>query len=159
MNKRAFSLLELVLGMALFSMVITTGTAVLLSTLRSSRKAAAIASAKSEGAYALSAMEMMIRFAPIIKCTPPNSLDITRPNDETVTYSLSGTRIASGSAFLTSINVVVTTPCADVFTCTGNTVEICFEIDNAGGVDVTDKAGPGGGIRFQTWVTSRNQYY
>jgi prepilin-type N-terminal cleavage/methylation domain-containing protein len=163
MKNKGFSLIEILLGLALFSMAMSTATVIMYSSLRSSRKAAAVAMAKSEGAYALGAMESMIKFATDISCPPGgNSVNVTRLNPgPTIAYTFDTVnhRIASNGAALTSSNVTVTVgTCPAIFSCSDKTVSICFEIDNASGVDVTDKAGEGGGIKFQSWATSRNQY-
>jgi prepilin-type N-terminal cleavage/methylation domain-containing protein len=164
MKLKGFSLIEIILGLALFSMVMSSSMVVMYSSLRSSRKAAAIAMAKAEGAYTLGAMEYMIRFAKNVVCNTGNSLTVTRLNSTTpIVYTFSGSQIASNGAALTSNNVRVSS-CGPTFTCSpvneGKMVEICFQIDNAGGIDVTDRAGAlgGNGIRFHSWVTSRNQF-
>jgi prepilin-type N-terminal cleavage/methylation domain-containing protein len=163
MKKKGFSLMEVLLGLALFSMAMSTATVVMYSSLRSSRKAAAIAMAKAEGAYALSAMESMIKFATDVNCPAGGQrVDVTRLNPGpkiAYTFDSGNHRIASNGAALTS-NKVSVSSCGTTFSCAGKTVEICFEIDNAGGIDVTESAGEfgGGGIRFHSWATSRNQY-
>jgi prepilin-type N-terminal cleavage/methylation domain-containing protein len=178
MRRKGFSLIEILLGMALFAMVMSAAMSVLYSSLKSSRKAAAVTSAKAEGAYALRAMESMIRFATDIECINNNTVKVYRVKEEgeeiqdVIVYELLSNRIASRSAntaetpiptspprYLTSTNMTVTTTTclsAAMFTCSGDAVAICFEINNVEGMDLTDKAGVGGGLKFQTWVTARN---
>lgn len=169
MNRKGFSLIEVLLGVTLFALLLVATTSIMISSLRSSRKAAAIALAKTEGAYALQAMGRMIKFANEIKsgdCTA-TSLTIQRTstnqnNNEPITYSLVSSHLASNSgalqSSLTSGDVSVTLGgCTQVFTCDANrrSVSICFTINNVKGQDVTDNAGTNG-IMFQSMVTILN---
>lgn len=178
MRRKGFSLIEILLGMALFAMVMSAAMSVLFTSLKSSRKAAAVTSAKAEGAYALRAMESMIRFATDIECVDSNTIKVYRVKDEeenrqdVIVYELLSNRVASRSANLASTPIPTSAPryltttdmtvsaaaClgSAMFTCSGDAVAICFEINNVEGMDLTDKAGVGGGLKFQTWVTARN---
>lgn len=173
--KGGFTLVELLLGIALFAVVFSAAGVVLFSSLRSSRKAAAVNVAKSEGAYALRAMSDMIRYAEAVQCHATNlRLQVTRTNRNQLVYrfdsastpdkiaSASGTFTSSGTTIdLTSENVNVTIP-ADcggaMFTCAPNnrSVSICFMVDNVAGVDVTDRAMGTEGILFRTQVSVLN---
>jgi prepilin-type N-terminal cleavage/methylation domain-containing protein len=158
MSKRGFSLIEVILGLALFSILISTAMAIMFSSVRSSRKAAAVALAKTEGAYAMQAMSRMIYFAGKITCGPSTQLTVERMNLEKITYKLDtfNNRLASGSSNLTSSEVKVTQgSCPAIFTCTNKSVNVCFVIDNANGMDVSDKAGVNG-IMFQSMITIIN---
>ncbi len=153
--KRAFSLVEMLVGLGLFAILGTVTAVMLLSAMRGARKAAAINLAKNEGQYALNAMAQTTRFAKSAACTT-TTLTLTKTDDTTVDYSLAGGTIASGSANLTSQQVAVTVPLTcpggGMFTCSGRTVQICFNIDSATALDVTETAG----ILFKTSVVLRN---
>jgi prepilin-type N-terminal cleavage/methylation domain-containing protein len=176
MKTKGFSLIEIMLGMTLFAVVMSAGMSVMYASLRASRKAAAVTTAKAEGAYAIQAMESMIRFATRIECPNSNTVKIWRVQNEgdeyqdIIEYSLNSDRIASTSAstdedevektiYLTSNSMDVgaaSCPSAAAFVCSGDSVAICFEVNNVSGMDLTDVAGEGGGIKFQTRVTARN---
>ncbi|TSC87469.1 MAG: hypothetical protein G01um101416_452 [Microgenomates group bacterium Gr01-1014_16] len=150
-------MVEILVGLGLFA-ILGVGVAVMLfATLRGARKTTAINVANNEGRHALNLMAQMTRFAKVAQCPSPTSLTLTKTDDTTMSYSLSGTAIASGSANLTSQRVTVTACSGTMFTCSGRTVQICFNIDAAGAADVTETAeGVGTGIKFVTTVTLRN---
>jgi prepilin-type N-terminal cleavage/methylation domain-containing protein len=162
-KKRGFSLVEILLGLSLFSVLIVTATTIMISSIRESRKSAAIALAKTEGAYALRAIEQQVRYAGSVEC-PAGGLNLVvhkLGSNNLVAYGLDtiNHQLASSSSNLTSKEVAVSlgSPqvCANVFTCTSNSVSICFVIDAVNGVDVTDKAGING-ITFHSMITLVN---
>jgi len=149
--KKGFSLIEILVGLGLFAVLGTVSSVMLLSTLRGARKAAAINIAKNEGQYALNAMAQTTRFAKACSSTA-TSLTLTKTDDTTVIYNLASGVIVSGSANLTSEKVVATACGGTMFTCSGRSVNICFNIDTPGTPDVTESAG----ILFKTTVVLRN---
>lgn len=169
----------MLLGFGIVGIVLGVGSVALFSSLTSSRKAAAVALAKTEGQYALRSMSDMIRFARKIQCAGGNNhLQVDRynidNNQESLVYryrtapaparisSQSGTLSVPGPVMvdLTSNKVVVSvTDCGGaMFSCAadGRTVDICFVIDNVNGIDVTDKAMGTKGIEFRTRVSLSN---
>ena len=167
MKIKGFSLVEVLVGLALFSILMVTAVAIMTASIRGTRKAAAIALAKTEGAYALRAMEDQIRFSAGVSCYADGKrIDVNMmETNEVATYYLDGVsnQIASSGAalsYLTTGDVtVVQGDCPAVFVCTPDTkpniVSICFTIDNAKGTDVTDSAGSDG-IIFQSSVKLLN---
>lgn len=157
---KGFTLIEVLLAAGLMAMVLGVASVMFYTVFRSSRKASAIATAKTEGAFALRSMDQMIRFATTVTCGA-DTLNIIRLNREVVNYSLNGTTIASTSGSLTSSNVSVThcPSSGSIFDCQANRiVRICFVVNKVGGIDVTDYAGATGtsGVTFQTQVAIRN---
>jgi prepilin-type N-terminal cleavage/methylation domain-containing protein len=163
-SRKGFSLIELLAGFALIGVLLGTTNVMLFSTLRSARKASAIGTAKSEGAYALNAMAQMIKFAGEINCqggADSNQLDVVKTNGQSFYYTFAAERIASVSAVtidLTSSNLVVRL-CpgwATVFRCDAaanpRSVAICFAADVTG----TPIPGEEGNVNFQTQVVLRN---
>lgn len=159
--KNGFSLIEILVGVALFAVLGTVSSVMLLSTMRGARKAEVINIAKNEGQFALNSITQMARFAKAATCGSTISLTLTKTDDTDVSYDLvtvtgRGT-IASGSADLTSQKMNVTECAGGMFTCNGRNVRICFNIDAAGASDVTESAGTvGTGIKFVTTVVLRN---
>lgn len=153
--RKAFSLIEILVGLGLFAMLGTVSAVMLLSVMRGARKAAAINIAKNEGQYALNAMAQKTRFGKAASCTA-TSLTLTRTDDTTVDYNLTGGKITETEAAvvddLTSEKVAVATCGGTMFTCNGRTVTVCFNIDTAGTPDVTESAG----IMFKTTIVLRN---
>lgn len=150
--KKAFSLIEILVGLGLFALLGIVTAMMLLSSARGARKAAAVNIAKNEGQYALNAMSQVIRFGKQAVCNSGINLDLTKTDDTVVNYNLTGGKIVSGPANLTSQKVAVTGCGGTVFTCSGRNVTICFNIDAASPADVTETAG----ILFRTTVVLRN---
>lgn len=178
--RKGFTLIELLLGTALFALVFSAAGVVLFSSLKGSRKAAAVAVAKSEGAYTLRAITDMVRYAERVQChTDRMQLYVKRTNGDELVYSFEDMvapdpdKIASTSgsftvpgpiaADLTSNRVNVTLPAGDcggvMFTCdTANkTVGVCFMVDNVAGVDVTDRSMGTEGVLFRSQVLVLNE--
>ena len=171
MKKPGFSLAELIVGLGLFAVVSVTTNILLFSSLRGSRKAAAVAAVRSEGSYALNSMVGMIRYAQRINGCTSTSVSLVAPDGSDLVYQLdtetSPNTIASVSSRqsnLTSSRVEVsvpdTAPCGgNLFDCPGERlVKICFAVQTPGGADLggTDKAGSGEGIIFQSQISLRN---
>lgn len=163
MRPKGFTLIEVLMAAGLMATVLATSSVLFYTLLRSSRKSTAIAAAKTEGEYALRAMDQMIRFAGNISCPVAGQLQVTRLNDDVITYSISGGALASTSGImnqnLTSTAVTVT-PCGTgLFNCTlsglSRSVTICYVVNRTGGVDATDTTG-GGGVTFTTQIGVRN---
>ena len=178
MHKNGFTLLEILIGLGLVATVFSVAGSVLFASLKSTRKAAAVAVAKAEGAYAMRAMSDMIRYAQAVTCQSTR-IQVDRPSQQSSKQSLvysfdnsvnpakisstSGTFVSPGplQSDLTSSEVRVSlTECGNtMFNCSdqNQVVEICFAVDSASGVDVSDKARGTGGLIFQTQVTVANR--
>lgn len=158
--KKGFSLVEMLVGLGLFAILGTVSTVMLLSAMRGARKAAAINIVKNEGQYALNAITQTARFARLAECTAGPTLTLTRADDTTAVYSLTGEVITGGGGNLTSTKVTVTECAGGMFACNGRTVQVCFNIDTAGAADVTESVeevpAAGSGIMFKTSVVLRN---
>ncbi len=168
--KKGYTLVEILMGIALFAAIFTVSGVVLFSTFKSSRKAAAVAQAKSEGAYAMRSMSDMIRYAESVTCQSASQITINRPNLDRVIFSYVTTsnpdKIASASGAMvsdvTSSKVAISVPAVEcggsIFDCSdqNRTVKICFQIDKYGGIDVTDITMGTKGILFKTQVTIVN---
>ncbi len=165
MIKKGFSLIEILLGISLFIIMSATAGAVLVNSLRSARKASATTLAKNEGQYALKTIQQAILFAADATCVSGTTLNYHVENDPTNTlhtYSLNGAAIRADGNPMTSTSVSIAQgSCTNVFTCSTNgsgfvtTVEICFVINNANGIDVSDTAGISG-LKFDTLATLLN---
>jgi type II secretory pathway pseudopilin PulG len=169
MNKPGFSLIEILMGFALVAIVFGIGGAALFSTLTSSRKAAAIALAKTEGQFAMRSMTDVIQFANGALCQNSNQrLQLTQQDGTTQTIDyVSATNpdkitLTKGGQVidLTTDRVAVSVslcPNGQMFNCVNaREVDICFTVDNASGIDVTDMANDTGGLMFQTGITLTN---
>jgi prepilin-type N-terminal cleavage/methylation domain-containing protein len=175
--KKGFSLIEILIGAALFAIVFSTAGVVIFSTLRGSRKTIAVTTAKSEGEYALSVMTDDIKFADKVTCDATGmKLQVDKSSSDRLVYSfdssvspdkikwVSGTLVSPGpiTADLTSEKIVVTIPAADctgvMFVCDAaqNAVKICFAAGNASGTDTSDLVNSVNGIVFKTSVTLIN---
>jgi len=147
------------MGVALFAILGTVSSVMLLSAMRGARKAAAINIAKNEGQFALNAMVQTTRFAKNAVCS--GAVTLTKTDDTTVVYDLAGgvitEQVGAETNNLTGEKVTVTACGGSMFTCNGRNVQICFNIDSATASDVTESAGSvGTGIMFTTTVVLRN---
>lgn len=162
--KQGFTLFETLIGIALLGVLLGAVTILMMTSLRSSRKSAAIAKVNSEASSAMDSMVQMIKFAKSASCPTSTSLDLVRVNNDDLRYQLLSGQIASVSAgistYLTSVFLNVTdTGCGQMFTCSNNgrSVKVCFDAAVVGNFDTSDKAEAGlGEVRYQTEVTLRN---
>ncbi len=154
-DMKGFSLIEIIVGIGLMALISMTATLLLTSSLRSARKAAAIALVKNEGNWILNSMVGMTKYAASISTCNANQLSVLRLDGTTIDYTFSGTSIASNGANLNSNGVSVSS-CAPVFTCSSSSsVTICFNLEKAGATDVTDRSSVSG-IQFKKQVVLRN---
>lgn len=172
--KKGFTLLEMLIALALVGILLGTANVFLYTTLRNARKASALSSAKSAGSYAVNSMVQMIRYARSAVCTPTpngNLLTVTRGTRDIVgydfdiinyTYDVNNLLIAStsgnpsrpvGTINLTPADIAIA-PCAGgVFTCSNQTVSICFTARST----TTDATDPERGVvQMETQVTLRS---
>lgn len=121
-----FTLVELLVVVAVFSVLAVIATQTLSLSLRGSRKSESILSVREELSRAMSVMERQIRNATEVACTDANTLTYTDQyynQGETFECITSGgdSYIASSSARITSPKVQVT--CGSVFSCAGTDPE------------------------------------
>ncbi len=157
--KKGFSLLEVLLGMALVGILLGAANVFLFSSLRSAKKAEAVSTTKNEGAYAMNSMVNYIKFSRSIKSCTSTSLQFERVNGNIVTYTYTGNKIASSSPSLSSSidltsSEMVVTPCSGaIFTCPDKySVKICFRLDRANS-NVTENSA---NAVFESTVAIRN---
>lgn len=170
-----FTLIEVIVGVALFSLLAVTMTTLVVSLLKSARKAEAITMVKGEGEYALAAMASLVRFASLPVCSSAGgvkSLTVQKANLDVVSYRYYATPSPSYPQHLSSesgtmvtpltSNRVVMTECGvtPIFTCATDEsfVDICFWLDTVIGLDASEKAGAAGtaGMQFGTRVFLSN---
>lgn len=155
--KKAFTLVETVLAVGLFAMMATISSVLLFGVVRGAKKASATALVRNEGSYAMNQMVGMLRYAVSVEsgtCSSSSISFVSITNLGSITtFSLSGTRIASNSANLTSSKVEVS---PFLITCPGvdKTVGITFTVKPAGsgGLGVVDSAT----TTFDSQVVLRN---
>lgn len=138
--QKGFTLVEMVVSIGIFSVVIIMGTLMMVSTIRASKKASAVALVRNEGTSALNIMTSYIRYASAATCTSTSSITITPSNGGQIIFNC-GTvdnvnyYIASNSARLTSGNVNVSS-CSIFPNCEPNTsvtsIDIYFSLTKTG---------------------------
>jgi len=154
--KKGYSLVEMMVVVALMSMVGLAVVAMFLSTARGGGRAGAMAIIKEEGDYALTTMERQIRYAEGVTCDPsgfPITIDPVGTGDDVI-YSLNGSdqiqrTIGGVVSNVTSTSVTVSNLS---FVCTANagvtTVAVSFTMaQSAEGLDET----------FSSQITLRNK--
>jgi len=169
-KRQGFTLLEMMVTIALISLISIVLSQVFISTLRSNKKTDILKEVKQNGNLALESMSRMIQNAKRVTCVTANTLAIVNPDGETTTISCllddANTRLASSSAsqtvFLSSPQVslggVVCESSSLQFTCDDTSglpsrVTVVFHLSQAGSPgDQFEQASED----FQTSVTMRN---
>ena len=153
-NKRGFTLLEVLVVVGLFGILVVALTGIFLATLRGNAKTRAMALVRQEGDHVLAVVTRQIRGGKAIKNCYDNLLRVTDAQGNLAEFSCStspeGGYLALGEERLTSENVVVN-DCA--FSCglTFRQVNIDFTLTNARAGNVAETAT----ARFRTQVTLR----
>lgn len=157
--KSGYSLVELVVVMAVLALLMVGVGSTLFGTLRGARKADIAAKARSEGAYAQGILEQKIKFARKIETCSGIALTILDSTEEAValSYDAVDKKLAVGSTSITSDEVAVTpnADCQDVFACDSakTIVTICFDVDDSLGSGLTSHQAR---VNFKTQVFLRN---
>lgn len=157
-KKTGFTLIEILMGFALLSVLLVTVNAVIFNSLKSARRTEATNKAKSEGALLIDRISKDIQFSQNISNCTATSLTLERPDLTTVTYDLNGTYIRADGANISSSSVIIRNhaDCAEMFTCAQSYVTVCFGINTVAGSDASDVARSGGDIKFSNQVIRRN---
>lgn len=157
LSVNGYTLIELMVMVALLSLVMIAMVSLFLTMLKAGGKASALARIKEEGDYAIQTMERQIRNADSIDTSTfdcvsattnnlvTSTADITGIGVPTVrTYDLAGMRIRVNDGtdkLLTSTEVVITRldfTCADGSFFSGPVVRISFDIEDSDLSDVTE---------------------
>lgn len=155
-KKRGFTLIEVIMIVFILGIVVVVGGNLFFSVLKGASKAEITKEVKQNGDYAIGVMERMIRNAQEIvpnSCSG-GSIQIKNPDGYFTTFSFSGTRIASNSAYLTSENVKLVTGSYS-FSCSQTvplTVTISFTLSQTA---TTTRPEEQAQVPFQTTVSLR----
>lgn len=162
-NRKGFSLIELVLAMAILAILASSSTVILTAALRSTERALLTTQVRREGTYIIDSMSHLVRFSPQVTCitSGENVGDMqvasTNPGVEDALFScdydpITDSRsIASGSA---TINPQpIHSPDVDITGCSfvclsGGRVQINYTIRDKDDVIVP--------IDFSTEIVLRN---
>jgi prepilin-type N-terminal cleavage/methylation domain-containing protein len=105
-KNKGFTLMELLVAVAIFSVTITIVSDIYLSTVGSQRKSFGQQDVLDSSRFAIESMARAIRQSTIVSATPV-SLEINHPDKGTVRYDLNGGRLMETDSPLTADNVVV----------------------------------------------------
>jgi len=119
-QKAGYTLIETLVVVFILGLVLVVGGNLFFSILRGGAKAEAVKEIKQNGDYALAVIERMTRNAKSANCVG-GALAITNFDGSTTSFTCSSNRVASGSAYLTSTEVVAN-PCS--FSCAGTIPEV-----------------------------------
>lgn len=154
---KGFTLIEVLIALAVFSVLGMMTTVILVGALQGAKKAAAVALVKNEGARVINTMTQMLKYSPSVTACTTNPYSITfqpRVGDRDLTrFFCTSDSIASNSATaeLTSGKVEMTT-CS--ITCPSlQQVNIEFKLRMKVGSFATENAD----TTFKTQIGLRNQ--
>jgi prepilin-type N-terminal cleavage/methylation domain-containing protein len=153
-----FTLIEILLGLSLFSVLLVTVNLVIFNTLKAARRTEAVNRSRSEGALIIDRISREIEFSQNVTACAANSLSLTRPNLTTAVYALVGTTVRLNGTTISSSQVTVSNhpDCPAMFTCTAGFITVCFGINTPVGTDSSDVANSTGAIKFSNQVIRRN---
>lgn len=156
-DRRAFTLIELMVVIGVLGLVAVTATTVFLTVSRSQRNSEIVEELKQDGNSTLTSMRRMIRHANSISCPSDTEIAITSPDGSDTSFVCSSTSIASNSAnpvmlIETSSNYVIN--CDDFATCGSSEVIIKFQLQ--AGTESTALPYQQSTLNFSTSVSPRN---
>lgn len=107
-NKKGFTLVELIVGVAIFSLVILVAVSLLTTALRAQRKSIAIQNVQDNSRYLIGFVAKEIRMSEIkIGDGPSTDLSIYHPDHGDITYVFAGTQITRNGDAINSDEVEV----------------------------------------------------
>ena len=113
-----FSLIEMLVVVAVFSILAVVATQSLSSSLRGSKKSESQVIVRENVDFALSTMERLLRNAKsITSCSPSTKLTYVDEYDKSVYFECTGGYVASNSAGVRLTSPDITVSCASVFSC------------------------------------------
>jgi prepilin-type N-terminal cleavage/methylation domain-containing protein len=155
MKMKGYTLVEMMVVVALLSVVGVAVVAMFLTTSRGGGKAGAMALVKQEGDYAITTMERYIHFAKSAECPAGNDVNIVWNDDVVVRFEEDLTNrilrtVGPDTSYITSDQVAITNL---AFVCSVSngvqTVDIDFTINPTNGDVVTEN--------FHSKVVLRNK--
>lgn len=114
-QEAGYTLIETLVVVFILGLVLVVGGNLFFSILKGGAKSEAVKEIKQNGDYALAVIERMTRNAKSASCGG-GALAISNFDGSNTSFSCLSNRVASGSAYLTSTNVVASS-CS--FTCSG----------------------------------------
>jgi prepilin-type N-terminal cleavage/methylation domain-containing protein len=114
-HQRGISLIEILVVITIFAILGILISRVILVTLRGSGKSDSLVKIRENLDYSLSIIEREIRNADTITCPSSTQVNYTNSRGTAATFSCQNSRVASGSAWLTSDEIAIT---ACSFACT-----------------------------------------
>lgn len=107
-NKQGFTLIELLVGVAVFALTVTIATSLLMTGLRSQRKAIAIQNVQDNARYLLGFMSKEIRMSVFNTSDGETTqLNIIHPINGSIIYRFTGTQILRNNQPINSDEVQV----------------------------------------------------
>lgn len=167
--QKGFTLVEMLTTIAIFVIIGTITMSILITSFRTSQKTDIITLIQQNGNYALTQMSKTIRNARGLvspfPCSPSvstNTVTITTPDNQQVTYSCGGqpATIASNGASLLDTNTVALNACS--FTCSQESdsdlpiITITFSLLQQSNSTFAERIASASPVNFQTSVGIRN---
>lgn len=153
--KKGITLVEILVAMAVFTVLMTSVTMVLTATLRAANRAAVVTKIKSEGTYIMDSMATVLRYAESVSCSPDGIDGYAIANLASATNNIFydclpvPNRIASDSVALNSSEVLVS-GCQIIPSDDCSRIDIQFSLQDASGVLGTP-------VSFSSQLELRNQ--
>lgn len=128
-----FSLIELLAVVAISAILSVVTVQLAVSSQLRSSQSDSVSKVRQEGDFLLDQMSFSVRNARSVACVGTDRLDVSTKNNQTITYQLDETQLASNSAYLNSTSVEMSDL---LFLCTENDaspgvlVNISFTLTN-----------------------------
>lgn len=164
---KGFTLIEMLAVVAIFIVIGGIATSILVSSFQTAHKTDIVTAVQNNGNYTISQMAKTIRDARGLitpfPCSPPvvsDTITVTTPDDQQVTYACNGTTIASNGASMFDTSQVVLKDCS--FTCSQDSrsdlpiILINFSLQQATSSKFSEQIASQSAVVFQTSVGIRN---
>ncbi|HSD98902.1 MAG TPA: prepilin-type N-terminal cleavage/methylation domain-containing protein [Patescibacteria group bacterium] len=166
-NQSGFTLIEMLAVIIIFIVVGTIAVSILVTSFRTSTKTDVVTAVQNNGNYALSQMAKTIRDARGLvtpfPCSPTvvaNTISITTPDNQEVTYACGNSTIASNGASLLDTTQVAVQACS--FTCSQDSksdlpvILIAFSLLQKSSSSFAEQKASQSAVFFQTSIGIRN---
>lgn len=151
--RKGMSLIELIVVLAVFTLLLTVAAQAFFASLRGSNKSAVVTKVKQNADYVFSRMERSLRFASNITSCDANNVTFTDSDGKISSFSCTGNTVSLDGSSLVSTDVQVT-PCS--ITCSPDKTTVFLDMTFKTGSDTTTRAEEKSSLNLNTRILLRN---